>query len=236
VVALAVTGLLALATGGAAVRYIELEHVAQEELTKGLVNNAIGRAQSLSELAARAPVGEPAQRERAEALWQDALASVGQAEKTLAGGAPSAELRSQALSTLAEVRRKAGDAERDRKMLDRLEDARYAKSRVSNADLDVTPTRPYVLGVAGADRYAEAFRDYGIDVLTLDPAVAAARIRERPIAHHLVAALDDWYGVSPTADRAGRLLAAADAADDDALRQRIRAAATAGSSVRTSIP
>ena len=108
-------------------------------------------------------------------------------------------------------------------MLELLEDARYATSRISNADINYTLARPYIYGSAGAERYAKAFRDYGIDVTALDSADAAALVRARRIRRNLVAALDDWYQADP-ASRSSRLLAVADDADDDAVRKRIRAA------------
>jgi eukaryotic-like serine/threonine-protein kinase len=42
------------------------------------------------------------------------------------------------------------------------------------------------------DHYAAGFRDYGIDVATLEPGAAAERLRARPIAPALARALDDW--------------------------------------------
>src|SRR5262249_19765354 len=45
----------------------------------------------------------------------------------------------------------------------------------------------------GLDLYPSAFRDFGVDVETLPPAEAAARLRARPsLAVALAAALDDW--------------------------------------------
>ena len=176
-------------------------------------------------MAGRAPVGEPSQRERASALWRDVLASVNQAEKVLPGGSPSAALRGQAGPTLATIRREASDAARDRTMLDRLEEARHAKARLSNADIDPTLERPYIYGSAGAGRYAESFRDYGIDLERLDPVEAASKIPPPgPIRRDLVAALDDWSRINPASGISGRLLAIADDADDDAARKRIREA------------
>src|SRR5262249_30562347 len=92
-----------------------------------------------------------------------------------------------------------------------------------------------------ADRlYAEAFRDFGIDVDALEAAEAAERIRARPIRVELATALDHWSHVrlrknahwvhlrlrdnARTGDQADwqHLLAVARLADPDPWRNRLR--------------
>ncbi len=75
------------------------------------------------------------------------------------------------------------------------------------ADLDMVARleeirlRPFTSEWPDKDRmamdqaYAAAFRDYGIDVATLDPAVAAQRVHDAPIREDLICALDDWTWV-----------------------------------------
>jgi hypothetical protein len=77
----------------------------------------------------------------------------------------------------------------------------------------------------GGERlYAEAFRGYGIDLLRLEPAEAAARIRHSAIRTTLLAFLYDWvFYWESDADRA-RLRAVLDLADDDEWRRRLRTA------------
>jgi tetratricopeptide (TPR) repeat protein/serine/threonine protein kinase len=78
--------------------------------------------------------------------------------------------------------------------------------------------------------YAQAFRDYGIDLDTLRPDEAAEQLRSRSIRGALVAALDDWaatrWGLAEFGDRRDlrwqHLLAVARAADPDEGRNRIR--------------
>jgi tetratricopeptide (TPR) repeat protein len=74
--------------------------------------------------------------------------------------------------------------------------------------------------------FAQAFRDFGIDVEALSPAEAAERIRARSISEELVAALDYWVMMRWRTDRKGarRLLAVARAADQDPTRNRLREA------------
>ena len=77
--------------------------------------------------------------------------------------------------------------------------------------------------------YAQAFRDYGIDVEALEPAKAGELIRDRPIRLQLALVLDAWaearrYTLSarlhspPQGKRWKQLLAAACAADPDPWR------------------
>ena len=75
--------------------------------------------------------------------------------------------------------------------------------------------------------YTEAFREYGIDVESLDPLEAAECIRARTIRVELTLALDLWVGVrsgTREADNArrNRLLAVNRVADPDELRNKIR--------------
>jgi serine/threonine protein kinase/tetratricopeptide (TPR) repeat protein len=49
--------------------------------------------------------------------------------------------------------------------------------------------------------YTAAFRDYGIDVLSLDPGAAGQRLCGSAIREDLVTALDDWYPVRVTLRR-----------------------------------
>jgi tetratricopeptide (TPR) repeat protein len=78
--------------------------------------------------------------------------------------------------------------------------------------------------------YAQAFRDFGIDVEALAPETAAERIRGRAIPEELVAALDDWARIRVRTDKSGsqRLLAVARAADQDPARNRVRKALERG--------
>jgi hypothetical protein len=76
--------------------------------------------------------------------------------------------------------------------------------------------------------YADAFREAGIDLATLPPAEAAAKIRARPtsVVLGLTAALDDWAGIRRVKrnDYAGamRLRAATRVADPDPWHNELR--------------
>ena len=217
--ALAVLGMMLLAGGG----WLALERERERGRTEAQVKRALGQMDSHFKEADKAPVDEPEQRKEVADRWRSVLYFAKQAEGALETGTPSSSLRKRTEDILGVIRKKAAAADRDRTMLELLEDARYATSRISNADINYTLARPYIYGSAGAERYAKAFRDYGIDVTALDSADAAALVRARRIRRNLVAALDDWYQADP-ASRSSRLLAVADDADDDAVRKRIRAA------------
>jgi tetratricopeptide (TPR) repeat protein len=75
--------------------------------------------------------------------------------------------------------------------------------------------------------YAQAFRQYGVDVAALGPAEVGARIRTTSVPVALAAALDDWALVRNRRRKKGDttwkdLLAAARAADPDDWRNQVR--------------
>jgi serine/threonine protein kinase len=80
-------------------------------------------------------------------------------------------------------------------------------------------------------QYAEAFRDYGLDVGQLEPDEAAAAIDGSAIREQLVAALDNWLVAASGRDRERereRLLAVLVRADTDLWRKQLRVAFVAG--------
>src|SRR5205807_2629203 len=109
---------------------------------------------------------------QAEARWPEALATAQPAAALLQLGGGSAGLRNRVQEVL-----------KDLEMVARLEEIRIKITDVKAENFDL----------AQADRlFAQAFRDYGIDVEALEPAEAADRIRARSIAGQLAAALDEW--------------------------------------------
>jgi tetratricopeptide (TPR) repeat protein len=133
------------------------------------------------------------------------------------------------------MRRRAEQFLRDVRMLTQLDEVRQRQ-----AGLDETRLRRAQAGfgnwsdvknlhVSGADaRYAALYAAYGIDVLALDPAEAAARMRASAIHEALLAGLDGRVQLKlwQNADQA-RLGRVADAADDNAWRRAFRQAALA---------
>jgi tetratricopeptide (TPR) repeat protein len=139
-----------------------------------------------------------------------ALVSAAQrVEAQLAGGAVGPEVRLRAEQLL-----------RDAHLLADLD-----QTRLRRAD-----SREGVLfdDAGAAARYAELFGGYGIAVLGMDPAQAAAGIRASAIREALLAGLDDWMQIKPERDPAqARLREVADAADDNAWRRAFREAVLA---------
>jgi tetratricopeptide (TPR) repeat protein len=139
--------------------------------------------------------------------WPEAQAAAGRAEVLLATGGGSEELQRGVQELLADLQ-----------MIARLEDVRIQGSLVANGHFDSERE----------DRgYAAAFRDYGLDVETLDHREAAHRIGARTIQVELAAALDRWAQTRRWFPQKGRkswkdLLAVARAADPDPTRRELR--------------
>jgi serine/threonine protein kinase/tetratricopeptide (TPR) repeat protein len=137
---------------------------------------------------------------------QQALAALRQAEGALAGGEGNEALRQR-------VRDKRADLD----MLDRLEEIGLQKLALSEDGLGFDYART-------AAQYAQAFRDFGIDVLALEPAAAADRIRHTAIRAWLVAALDDWARATRDRAESRHLFQVAQEADPEGLLTRWRQA------------
>src|SRR5262249_46697846 len=105
-----------------------------------------------------------------EGKWPEAAAWAQRAEGVLAGGAeqPACRPRPQAIPS---------------DMVTQLQEIRIRQSQVRDEQYDLSASDP---------AFAQAFRNYGIDVEALDVEQAAAAIRARPIRLELVLALDDW--------------------------------------------
>jgi serine/threonine-protein kinase len=110
---------------------------------------------------------------------------------------------------------RVAQARTDVDMAARLEAIRLERASVKDGNFDF----------AGAyERYWEAFRDYGLDVTSLDAEAAAVRIEASAIKDQLVAALGDWLLVRYYLDLSpdGRLLNVLRRADADPWRGRLR--------------
>ncbi len=223
-VVLALAVLLAMLAGGGAFFMAQRQKQARQEQTARLVQQALGQATALRQQAQAAPLQDSASRERAAALWRESLAAADRAEQALSGGDAYADTSRLATEQLDELRRQAAEADKDRRMLQRLEAARDLKMEVQESDF-VRKRRvvDFILGMAAVPAYAAAFREYGIDVEALSTSEAVERIRQSAIRFQLAVALDDWYFLAPEAAE-GRLLDISRAADPDPLRDRVRAA------------
>jgi eukaryotic-like serine/threonine-protein kinase len=208
-VALAALVLAIALLGGGGWSWVARESKVRVEATALAVNQALDDAAGRRDEARAAPDG-------ASAKWVEALEAAKRAEALLARGEGSSELRgrvSVALSSIAAERAAAESTEKDRRMVERLAEIHASTGVI----LD--------LGKVESD-YAAAFRDYGVDVDSLDSAEAGARLASRPVAAELANALDQWTFIrrGPNADGVGarRLVAVAKAADPDPWRNWLR--------------
>jgi serine/threonine protein kinase/cytochrome c-type biogenesis protein CcmH/NrfG len=136
--------------------------------------------------------------------WPEALEAVKRAEDILAGGA--SEKYSQRVRELR----------KDLEMVLLVE-------RIRGWHGGLKAIHPSEVDVA----YAQAFRDYGIDVEVLDPEEAAERIRARTICLELTLALDLWADIRRGCSEAGdttwiRISAIAGSCDPDDWRNQVR--------------
>ena len=140
--------------------------------------------------------------------WEVALAAVEQADP-----AGDSKARARLLALQVEIRSGLDAARRDKTLLDRLVDIRSA--------VDDDPN-----GSITDHDYGEAFRDDGIDLATLPPAEAGARIKARPasVASAMSGALDYWAAIrrgrQANASGAARLWEAVGIADPDPWRAK----------------
>ncbi len=156
-----------------------------------------------AEGAARVAIQEAKDHLEAE-RWSEALSAAQRAEGVLAGVAADADLH-QEIKILVE----------DLEMARKLQEARLRITAVKNGYFDIG---------AGAMAYADAFREYGLDVDGPDPHMVAEHLWTRSIHRQLVAALDDWAFILTQLKAEGwrQRLAVARAADEDTWRNRLR--------------
>jgi serine/threonine protein kinase len=141
--------------------------------------------------------------------WLEALEAAQHADSLIELAVVSPDLRQRVQAMV-----------RDMKMVSRLDDIRLEQTNVRDDHFD---TR------IADSLYAEAFREYGMDVENEEGATTGQRIRGRPICLELSAALDDWAFIRKVhSSRTGttadwkHLLSIARVADPDPWRNRFR--------------
>ncbi len=160
------------------------------------------------------------------------------AEPLLQAGNPhQAELVSAVRKAEAQLASASGNPQLDERvfrlrsdlaMLNTLEQARLARSAVSENHFDEQ---------SSVSAYEAAFREYGIDIPKLSQAVAANLVSQRTIALQLAVALDDWASMllsSNLKTEANHLLNIAELVDPDVWRNRLRGALEGGDANRLS--
>ena len=178
--------------------------------TDRAVNLALDEATTKAAAAQALTVGDPAR-------WIEAIEAVRRAEAILSQNQGSTEVASRLLVVKTLINGERGKAEsvgKDRRMVERLVEI--------HDDLGVHGD-----SARAEAEWAAAFRDYGVDLDALDPAVAGARLALSPVAAELAGGLDQWIfvrrGQRPP-DRASvePLLTVAKLADPDPWRNRLR--------------
>ncbi|WP_159452299.1 serine/threonine-protein kinase [Singulisphaera sp. GP187] len=188
--------------------WMDRERRRREGNLRAAVDGALAEASKKRE-SARASGGDPIP-------WVEAIEAARRAESVL-GDNPGKGLRARVHAYLAELVRErdaAADAEKDRRIVERLA-AVLNDLGVHNDDAK-----------ADAD-FASAFRAYGVDLDRSDPASAVKVLAASPAAADLASALDQWAFLrrgqvlrNPAGAR--RLIAAARAADPDPWRNGLR--------------
>jgi tetratricopeptide (TPR) repeat protein len=140
---------------------------------------------------------------RQDGRWPEARAALEGAPALLGTSAP------------ADLRERLRQARADIETAAELEEIRLS--------LSAAPPRERTAPWSPGRLYAEAFRRYGIDLTTQEPADAAARVRSSAIRETLLAFLYDWLYWASDADRA-LVREVLDQADDDPWRRAYRAA------------
>ena len=151
----------------------------------------------------------------------EAKSALTRAEKLPASGSVSTKL----LESIGQWRT-------DLNTVNRLEQIRFEQAAQAKSFIN-TSHEPLVMA-DGA--YRNVFRKYGIDPESLDIDGSARLIRESPIMHELVAALDDWFHVTDILEKTQKqrslegkqLLQIARLADPDPWRDRLRDAIERG--------
>jgi tetratricopeptide (TPR) repeat protein len=195
--ALAVVVLLLVAVVGSGVWWLR-QHILNEEAERTRRQAAVQRD---VEEALRQADGL-----RSQARWEDALAAVEKAAALLGDDGPE-ELRDR----VKKLREDLAQVARDQVMVQRLTDIRIP---VAGGQDDREEE--------AAQRFRQAFRDWGLDPEKEPPEEVSKRIRTSPIGPVLTAALDDWARVQRDGAVAERLRSLAGLTDSDPWRRQVR--------------
>jgi tetratricopeptide (TPR) repeat protein len=138
-----------------------------------------------------------------EAALVEALSAVKRADGVLNSGEGGEDLRARVDALRAELEA----ADKDRRMIARLEEASFHEA---------TAVKENGFDNAGAAAlYAEAFREDGLDLTSLEAEQAADRINRRAIREELLAALADWSNRTSNEQDEEKLRRILQAADPD---------------------
>jgi serine/threonine protein kinase/predicted Zn-dependent protease len=203
--------------------------------TERTVSHSLTKAEDARDRAAGMPTATSQQAAEALVVWRQAEDRLAQAQAALDTGAATDELRQRVEDLRQQI-------ERGRQHCERQKDRALRKEKLLR-DLDEARLRQFAwvggrLGFRGAAaRYARVFADYGLEIRAerAEEVVRRIRAEDPEVRDALIVALDCWRDFSSLADPGYWeffwemvLAAIAGAADDDAWRQKCRAAITRG--------
>jgi serine/threonine-protein kinase len=215
--ALAASVLLTVLLGGGGYGWLWRQSEARRAETARKVDEALEKAAVLRGKAVSAAVGDLSG-------WVEAEAEIRRAEDLLDRGDTDEALRERVAAVRDELVRGRGDAQRraDDAVAERQLVARLEAIRCELGD-HLNPRRTDLA-------YAEAFREFGLDLDRVDPKEAAARLRDRAATAEIAAVLDEWCRLrrvelagEKSARSWRRLAEVAQQADPDPWRNRLRA-------------
>jgi serine/threonine-protein kinase len=207
--ALAVTVLAALALGGGGWWWIARDREQRREQVRTAVEAAFGESVEASQ------AGKP----------EEALASARRALVLAQADGAEPALLERAQHFVAKAETDVGAADRERALREQDETLRR---RLVDLRLEQIEALGNSRREAEIDAdFAQAFKDYGVDLEGADVTPALARIRERAIAEDVALALDDWGHIrrkvlGPHSEQAENLLYLAMDLDPDPDRLKLR--------------
>jgi tetratricopeptide (TPR) repeat protein len=232
--ALAATVLVGGAAAGGTWAWMREARRARLFQTAQEVNPALAGARESRRVADGLPARTIADWRAIESERNRALTDGEQAARALAAGEAEAAMRAELDELLPLLRSESDAASRNRAMLERLEAITYlANDALSDDDFDF-----YLAQSGNEDRflyssrrsrseYAQAFREFGVDVAALVPAEAAAAIEREAIRPALLVALTDWLRLTDAGPDRDRLDAIVRAVEREPFRLRLLTAVKA---------
>ncbi len=202
--ALAAAVILAGAVGGGSFLAFRLDRQAKLAEADRIIGDALARAESARDEARRSGPEDTN-------AWPRALRAAEGAHEAMTGRPVRADLASRVAATLADAQR----AEADRRLADRLDEARLRGAAVKNGGYD---------GDAKIAAYAEAFREASLSPGDRPAAEIVARLSGSAEAPRIAGALDDWSRNKTAAPIKTDLIAVAEGIDpaNNPIRRAIR--------------
>ncbi len=204
--ALAASILLAGAIGGGSFLAFRLDRQAKLAESDRILGEALTRAESARDEARRAPPGDAN-------AWPRAIRAAESARDALAGRPARPELASRIAQVVADAQR----AEADRRLADRLDEARLRGAALKDNHFDTE---------AMLRDYAAAFREASLSPGERPASEIIARLAGSAEAARIAGALDDWIKYPAAEPIRDDLVAVAEGIDpaSNALRRAIRSA------------